>query len=83
MSLFSLIAVLLIEQIWPLPYRWIVFEPLSGLARFLEGRFNAGEHSHGLVAWLIAVGGLILVASGMYLGLHAINPCLLYTSRCV
>ena len=76
MSLFSLIAVLLIEQIWPLPYRWIVFEPLSGLARFLEGRFNAGEHSHGLVAWLIAVGGLILVASGMYLGLHAINPLL-------
>ena len=76
MSLFSLIAVLLIEQIRPLPYRWIVYEPLSRLAHFLEGRFNAGERSHGLIAWLIAVGGLVSVAGGGYAGLHAINPLL-------
>ena len=76
MSLFSLVAVLLIEQIWPLPYRRVVHEPLSRLARLLEGLFNAGERSHGLIAWLIAVGGLVLVAGSVHLALHAFNPLL-------
>ena len=43
MALVSLIAVLLIEQLKPLPYRAMVFAPLSRLARVLEERFNAGE----------------------------------------
>jgi adenosylcobinamide-phosphate synthase len=76
MSLFSLVAVLLIEQIRPLPYRRLIHEPLTRLARFLEALFNAGERSHGLVAWLIAVGGLVLVAGAAYAALYAINPLL-------
>ena len=76
MSLFSLVAVLLIEQIWPLPYRRVVHEPLSRLARFLEGLFNAGERSHGLIAWLIAVGGLVLFAGSVHVALHFLNPLL-------
>ncbi len=76
MSLFSLIAVLLIEQIRPLPYQQVVYEPLLRLARFIEGFFNAGERSQGLLAWLLAVGGLVLLAGGGYMALHSINPLL-------
>jgi hypothetical protein len=43
MSLFSLLAVLLLEQVQPLPYRRWVHEPLSRLAGFLASRFDAGE----------------------------------------
>ena len=76
MALFSLVAVLLIEQIRPLSYHMMVFEPLVRLAHFLEGLFNAGEQSHGLIAWLIAVGGLVLVAGGIDVALYAVNPLL-------
>ncbi|WP_301101877.1 CobD/CbiB family protein [Propionivibrio sp.] len=76
MALFSLVAVLLIEQIRPLPYRLVVHEPLSRLARFLEGLFNAGESSHGLIAWLVAVGGLVVVAGSVHAVLYALNPLL-------
>lgn len=76
MSLFSLIAVLLIEQIRPLSYHQAVYQPLLRLARFLEGLFNAGERSQGLLAWLLAVGGLVLVAGGIYAALYSINPLL-------
>ena len=76
MALFSLIAVLLIEQLRPLPYRQTVCEPLTRLANFIESRFNAGEASHGLIAWLIAVGGLVLLAAGVELALYALGPLL-------
>ena len=76
MSLFSLLAVLLIEQIRPLPYRQVIHEPLTRLARLLEGLFNAGERSHGLLAWLTAVGGLVLVSGAVYAVFYAINPLL-------
>ena len=65
MGLFSFITVLLLEQIWPLPYRLIIQEPLTRLARFVESFLNAGERSYGLIAWLMAVGGLVLFAGGV------------------
>ena len=60
MALFALIAVLLIEQIRPLPYQGLVLEPLRRLSARLESIFNAGEHHHGIVAWIVGVGGLVL-----------------------
>ncbi len=75
-ALFSLIAVLLIEQIRPLPYRQLVYKPLAFLAGFLEERFNAGERNHGMVAWLIGVGGLVLVAGSVYAVLNSFSPLL-------
>jgi len=76
MALFSLIAVLLIEQIRPLPYRWAVHVPLLRLARFLEARINAGERYQGMIAWLLAVGVLVLLSAGAYAVLHSVNPLL-------
>ena len=44
MSLISLIAVFLIEQLQPLDYRRVVEEPLEAWADFVESRFDAGEY---------------------------------------
>ena len=79
MALFSLIAVLLVEQLWPLPYRWAVHAPLEKLAAYLERLFNAGERRQGMIAWLVAVCGLVLVAGGIYAILHAVNPLLAWS----
>ncbi len=76
MALFSLIAVLLLEQIRPLPYRRIVFEPLAMLAQLMKRLFNAGEYKHGLIAWLFAVGSLVLISAGVYYALYAFSPLL-------
>ena len=76
MALFSLVVVLFIEQIRPSPYREAVHAPLTRLARFLEKRFNAGERAHGVVAWCVGVGGLVLFAAGIYVALRFLSPAL-------
>ena len=74
MSLFTMIAVLLIEQIRPLPYAAVVGAPLERWAGWLEARFNAGGRSRGIVAWLLGVGSLVLVSGIVYALLYAISP---------
>ena len=74
LSLVSLVLALLIEQARPLQYRQIVFGPVSRLADMLDGLFNAGEKKHGVVAWLIGVGGLVLAGGLVYALLFALNP---------
>lgn len=76
MALFALIAVLLIEQIRPLPYRQLVLEPLGRLVDILEGVFDAGERRYGIVAWLVGVGGLVLVTGVVHAALGALSPLL-------
>jgi cobalamin biosynthesis protein CobD/CbiB len=76
MSLFSLLAVLLLEQARPLPYRRFVHGPLSWFSSCLESGFNAGQRRHGTIAWLVGVGGLVLVAVGAYFVLADISPLL-------
>lgn len=74
MSLVSLILALLIEQVRPLQYRQIVFGPLSRLADALDGLFNAGNRSHGTLAWILGVGTLVLVSGLVFAVLFALNP---------
>lgn len=54
MTLISIILALLIEQARPLPVArvdgW-----LAAWSRQLEARFNAGEHRHGVSAWMVGV----------------------------
>lgn len=76
MSLFSLIVVLLLEQVRPLPYQQFVCGPLAWLADFLEGHFNAGDHKHGALAWLLAVVSLTLISGLVFLVLYQLNPLL-------
>lgn len=76
MSLFSLIAVFLIEQLQPLDYRRIVAGPLGAWADFIESHFNAGAWRHGALAWCLAVVLPVLAVGGVYWLLYSINPLL-------
>lgn len=83
MSLLSLLAVLLLEQIRPLPYRRFVDAPLARLAAFLESRCNAGEQRYGAVAWLIGVGGLVVGSGAIAAALAYLSPLLAWTLNVV
>jgi len=65
MSLVSIILALLLEQAKPIAVErvngW-----LAAWSDWLESRFNAGEHRHGVAAWMVGVAlpsGLLLAAS--------------------
>lgn len=76
MSLLSLIAVFLIEQLQPLDYRRVVEQPLNAWADFVESRFDAGEYRHGVAAWGVAVLLPVLLAGLLYAALCSISPVL-------
>lgn len=76
MSLFSLIAVFLIEQLQPLSYRRMVADPIAAWANFIESRFNAGEYRHGVIAWCLAVLLPVGLVGLLYYFLYALNPLL-------
>jgi adenosylcobinamide-phosphate synthase len=74
MSFFSLLAVLLLEHFRPLTHRLKIYFQFTRYAILLERHFNAGEHRHGAIAWLLAVlPPVIIAALGGYL-LGRINP---------
>ncbi|HEX6736305.1 MAG TPA: CobD/CbiB family protein, partial [Azonexus sp.] len=72
MSLLSLIAVFLIEQLQPLNYRRIVAEPLGAWADFIESRCNAGARRHGVLAWCLAVLPPVVLLGVIYGFLYAL-----------
>lgn len=76
MAILSLLAVVLIEQIWPLPFRDFVRAPLARLAVFLEYRLDAGGRRHAMLAWWLAAGACILFAGGTYFVLYRWSPLL-------
>jgi cobalamin biosynthesis protein CobD/CbiB len=76
MSLFSLIVVLLLEQVRPLPYQQFVRGPVSQLADFLERHFNAGDHKQGTLAWALAVISLTVISGIVFFALYQLNPLL-------
>jgi len=55
MSLFALIAALLLEQLHPLSSRKYLHGWLSGYVLFFQQHFNSGQRKHGKIAWLMAV----------------------------
>jgi len=76
MSLLSLIAVFLIEQLQPLSYRRMVADPVSAWADFIEVRFNDGEYRHGVIAWCLAVLLPVGLLAVLYYLLYALSPLL-------
>lgn len=76
MSLLSLIAVFLIEQLQPLSYRRMVADPLSAWADFIETRFNDGEYRHGIIAWCLAVLLPVVLLGGLYYLFSKVSPLL-------
>jgi adenosylcobinamide-phosphate synthase len=74
MSLLSLIAALLLEQLHPLSTSKQMFAWLNSYVHFFQHHFNAGEHKHGKIAWLIAVLLPLLVSAALYWLLYRVNP---------
>jgi adenosylcobinamide-phosphate synthase len=76
MSLFALIAALLLEQLQPLSSRKSLYGWLSGYVLFFQHHFNAGQHKHGKIAWLVAVLPLLAAVMAAYWLLYRVHPIL-------
>lgn len=74
MSLLSLIAALLLEQVHPLATRKYLFTWLNSYADFFQRNFNAGEHKHGRIAWMLAIAAPVLLVAGIHWILVGANP---------
>ncbi|MDO9012096.1 MAG: CobD/CbiB family protein [Gallionella sp.] len=76
MSLFALIVALLLEQLSPLSSRKYGCCWLTNYANFFQHHFNAGEYSHGRIAWFLAVLPLLIGVMAVYGWLHHLHPFL-------
>jgi cobalamin biosynthesis protein CobD/CbiB len=66
MSFLSLIAALLIEQVWPLNPRCTVYRWFTRYVNLLGSHFNAGEQRQGVIAWCLAVLPWVIVCIAVY-----------------
>jgi 8-oxo-dGTP pyrophosphatase MutT (NUDIX family) len=82
MSLLSLIAVFLIEQLQPLNYRRVVEEPLAAWAGFIESSFDAGEYRHGVIAWCLAVLAPVVLVGWPTASLYSTQPAPRLAAQC-
>jgi len=76
MSLFALIAALMLEQVQPLSSRKYLYGWLSGYVGYFQHHFNAGQRRHGKVAWVVAVVPLVAAVMLGYWLLHRVHPLL-------
>ena len=74
MSLLSLIAALLLEQLHPLSSRKYLNTWLSGYVEFFQRNFNAGQLKHGRIAWLLAMLVPLLIVGSLYFILLRAHP---------
>lgn len=74
MSLFALIAALLLEQVHPLSSRKYLYGWLSGYVNFFQHHFNAGAYRHGKIAWTLAVLPLLSGVIVLFLLLYQAHP---------
>ena len=78
MSFFAILIALLLEQARPLAYDNPVHAGLRSWARYVRRNLDAGQASHGWVAWLLAVGAPALVAGLAYWALWAFSTVLAF-----
>jgi len=74
MSLLSLIAAFLLEQLHPLSSRKYLYTWLNAYVDFFQRNFNAGEHKHGRIAWILAIAVPLVVVTGIHWILIGANP---------
>ncbi|MCC7484509.1 MAG: CobD/CbiB family protein [Burkholderiales bacterium] len=70
MKFLALLAALLLEQVRPLRRGNRLYQWYERWAAGLEERFDGGEYRHGLIAWLLAAGPLVLVTLALSHALH-------------
>jgi cobalamin biosynthesis protein CobD/CbiB len=76
MSLLSLIAAFLLEQVHPLSTRKYLFTWMDSYVDFFQHHLNAGERKHGKIAWLAAILLPLLLVTSIYWLLMSIQPAL-------
>ena len=76
MSLISLIIALLLEQWRPLADRSYLISLVVRFADFLQQHFNAGERTHGVIAWTLGVLPATLLSIAAYYLLYFLSPLL-------
>jgi adenosylcobinamide-phosphate synthase len=76
MSFFAILIALLLEQARPLAYDNLVHAGMRGWVRLVRSNLDAGESSHGWLAWVLAVGVPAVVAGLIHWGLNVISPLL-------
>ena len=69
MGFFAILVALLLEQARPLAYDNVVHAGLRGWSRTVRRNLDAGESSHGWVAWSLAVGVPAITMALVYWGL--------------
>ncbi len=74
MKFLSLLAALLLEQVWPLRQGNPVHLGFNRYAYLLERQFNGGEQRHGVIAWLLAVLPVIVAIVAVYHVLRGVSP---------
>ena len=74
MKFLSLLAVLVLEQVWPLRKDNRLRLWFERYARFLEGQFDGGEFRHGVIAWVLAVAPAVAATVAVHRLLHGVNP---------
>ncbi len=79
MSLFALLAALMLEQFHPLSSRKYLYGWLANYVNYFQQQFNAGERRHGRMAWLLAVLPITLLAVLLFWLLYRLHPVLAWT----
>ncbi len=74
MSLLSLIAALLLEQVHPLSSRKYLLTWLSGYVEFFQRNFNAGQQKQGRIAWLLAMIVPLALVGVLHYVLLSVHP---------
>lgn len=78
MSFFAILIALLLEQARPLAFDNPVHAGLRGWARTVRRNLDAGQSSHGWVAWALAVGVPAAIAGLVYWGLWQFSSVLAF-----
>jgi len=76
MALLSLLLALALEQWRPLVDRRRVFAPVANYASWLETKLNAGEHHHGIVAWMLVLLPVLALTLIVFTLLHSVSGIL-------
>jgi adenosylcobinamide-phosphate synthase len=76
MKFLALLVALLIEQLRPLRHNNAIYRAFAAYADTLERHFNAGQHHHGVIAWLLAVAPAVVATLLVQYLLHRMSPLL-------
>jgi len=76
MAFFSVLAAVALEHLRPLRQPLSYYQHYTRFTQWLERRFNAGEYSHGAIAWALAVLPAIAGVGLVFALLDGISPVL-------